>query len=273
MGRIINQDIISGSSVTSTLSGGASAVRVFYVEDLTGPPSNRLFEALTVGGIPRVGDPHPASQFVICDNVTVSPLTDSNTQAMVTASYKPLTFGSSNPDEEGQTQIRLGSTVQSVTTNKFFQGSKSKFMRLKYKFEEGDQNSRGLDEEEQIGEVEKQVPITTASFSRQESQRPLKKSQLYVGKTNSSTFLDGKKNTWLCTDITGNTTDGGETYSVNYEFAFNSETWSPVVSYINPETRLPPVGAFTEAGAIKQPDAVKSFQIYQTIDFNKLKLD
>ena len=84
---------------------------------------------------------------------------------------------------------------------------------------------------------------------------------------NSKTFLGQKPKTWLCTSITSNSDDSGETYQVDYEFQLNVGTWDKDAAFTDAETgRIP-------ADIESQPDALKRFQLQTKKDFEDLRLE
>ena len=229
-----------------------------------------------MGGLPRVGDPHPFAPSIVCDSVIPEPLPNSKTKAKVVVSYSPLKFGNSSPDDEGQTQIRLSATVMSIKTNKFFNNATGQFedMILTYTYPDDDPDIGAKKTIDQVGEVDKQVPLLVASFSRKEASSPLKKAQTFLGKLNSTKFQNGDRHTWLCTVLNSDSSDGGETYAVNYEFIYMSDTWDPVVSFIDSRTQKPPSDIDkTRQGIANKGKAQQRFQVIGgQVDFNKLKL-
>jgi hypothetical protein len=121
---------------------------------------------------------------------------------------------------------------------------------------------------DQGGLVSKLVPNTTISVTRRESGSPGFKSRTYVGKVNAGSWSrdpGALARTWLCTAITGRSTDGGSTYEVNYQFQYREETWDETVVYMDTETGRPAVG-------ITDGDGIEEYIIYQTANFNALGL-
>jgi len=121
----------------------------------------------------------------------------------------------------------------------------------------------------QTGTVDIQIPETVLGFTRRESSHPLTKALTYVGKINSvalgsGTFAIG---TLLCLGIEGDTTDGGESYSVSYRFQYRPGTWVATVVYIDPETDRPHADV-----SISGVDGVEYVDIYNEVNFTALAL-
>lgn len=267
MARIETSDLIEGSSYTSNISDGDTAVRAFMVTEIRANGDAVLIEATRTSGIPRTGDAHPTlGDNVQVTDVTAQKIASDNKKAKVFVTYKTLKLGQSSPNEAAQTQISVSASTQSVDTNKFFKTNGTEdIILLKYKYPAG-KAPDGVQEVEQVGIVTKQVPLIVARFSRQETDLPLAKILKFQGKVNASNFGGGKKRTWLCTDISTNSEDNGQTFSISYEFTYNSDTWDPLVVFIDPDSDRPPTDV------LSQSDAAKRFKIYETANFNALNL-
>jgi len=266
---------------------GIEAVRGFQVVGLSGNPDNRLLQAITEPGIPLRGEPHPSIEGIKADEISASPQGAEN--ALVTVTYKQLTEDENEPDELQKPTITVGSTVQEDIVNLDAFGKQMLLNHTKRKVITTDIGSGTKTSNKdtklptQPGEVGVQFPLTTISLSRREKNNPLFKSEIYTGKINSAPIFGDPKHIWICTGIDGDSDDGGQTFTVSYNFqrAPQGTTWDPILVYIDPETDAPVAGLniIDKQGPIKQGEAddsevgIKRFQVYIDIDFNKLNID
>ena len=260
----VTEDLIDGASFSES-SNGLAATRTFLVTGLSGSPSFKTAEALFATGIPRFGDAHPNAPGVVVVSRTARPASrDSNASAIVQITYGQPTAEQGVPDAGGSSvQFSLGSSVQSVTTQKDASGNQ---ILLSHTFTDTDESGNVTERiETQGGEVDIQVPQTVFRVTRRESQSPGANSLFYTGKINSVPFLGGEPKTWLCTRIEGDSDDGGETFVVAYEFQYNRETWDATVVFIDPDTGRPPKDLVDGEG-------IKTVRVYQLVDFNALNL-
>ena len=253
MATLEASDVLESASLKLNPQGDYETTRTFIVSSVTGSAHERLYNALQVSGIPAKGTVHPYASLntLYADEYTVTPEDSSNGIFKVVVTYKPQTGDNAPPSDNNLGQISLGTSVQSQTTNKDVNGVD---MVLTYKTQT------------QIAEVEVQMPMTVAKFTRREYSHPLQKSFDFVGKTNSQAWQGYGRGYWLCTGINGETSDGGSTYSVTYEFQANRAGWNPTVYYIDPETNAPP------EDVLSNPTAFKIVTQYLEANFNTLKL-
>jgi hypothetical protein len=260
----VDEDIVGGS-INSSLSNGAVVVRLFLVSEIEGNKHSIHNNALNASNVPQNGDPHPSIPVIRVDSRVTS--AKGSNEILVTVNYKTLDSGNSPTDEEAETQISLGATVQTVETNKhILANGKSELMELKFTYPEGEAPDGVDNEKVVIPTVSKEVPSIIASMGRQESTHPLNKASIFVGTLNKKTFLGTKQKTWLCTKIVGVSNNSGESYAVSYEFQYQSDTWDVELAFTDPETGLiPPTVA-------DNPEALKKFQLQTLEDFDLLKL-
>jgi len=254
----VTEDLIEGNSLTRD-ANGYTIRRVFLVEELSGAPSQITFLAANTPPVPVYGEAHPTVSGLVCSSVEVEAVSQS--QARVVATYGLLST-SVVPDEKQPAQISVGSSVQSVSTNKDVNGE---VLLVEHIFESETDGETSLDYQAQTGEVELQVPQTVVRFSRRENRHPLYKSIAYTNKLNANGFLGDPPGYWMCTRIEGHSDDGGLTYQVEYEFQRNENGWKAEVVFIDPETNAPPPD-------VKQGFGLKTFEMYKRADFSQIGL-
>jgi hypothetical protein len=132
--------------------------------------------------------------------------------------------------------------------------------------------------------VDKYYPETSLTVTRQESitgVNLVEKSRAYTGTVNETgwTLIPASlPRDWLCTGITGSSSDNGKTYAVRYSFSYRQTTyyvppagstnppqiirgWDKQVIFEDPRTDEPPADA-----------EVSVYKIYPETDFNALGL-
>lgn len=259
-------DLIDGTSLEDSMSGGFTGSRAFLVSGVDGNASARLYNALNATGIPQIGEAHPVVTSLTCTSRSVEPANGDNTQFKVSCKYTVVNL----PSDE-QAQVSVGSVVQADQTTNDVNGNEIKVGPFNYQ-----QGNIQVTMVEQAGVVSRMYPQRTVTFQRRltDMARLVRENQTYVGKINSTSFnIDPNGNASipakeaLCTKIQGQSSDGGRSFMVTYEFQVGNEYgWQAMVCYINPETNLPHKEA-TEANQGK-----KRVDLYKTADFNALQL-
>lgn len=236
-------DIIEGQLTNG--SNGMQHSRTFRVSGLDSPNAfERHKQALDFVGITR-GEPHPGGgdlQFLPAASVTVSMVGNDNTIADVVWTYA-IEGESGTPPTGSAAQIEVGATVQSVQTHKDILGN---VITVSYTPPATEESPGPHPLDTQGGSVEVQIPLVTFVLTRRESsgQHVLglaigQVAKRYVGQTNNDIWQGGAQDTWLCTGITANSTDGGVTFAVRYGFVFNKDTWKARVVYVDSSGRVP----------------------------------
>jgi hypothetical protein len=267
------EDLIKGST-SQSLSSGWTSTRVFFASDVTGNPDAIGYEAISNGAVPRVGEPHPTIPLLIVDTVGSKP--EGARQVEITITYKPMSSGGgTDPDEESQTQMSVGGSVQSVQTNKHIVKNKGKKdseekIILEYIYPDNlspEGKPKGFIYKS-VGTISKQVPNIVVTFSRTESNNPLAKTIKYQSKLNAKPFLNEKEGYWMCTNLSGSSNDGGLTYQVNYEFTRSEGGWSTTVAFADERTGKIP----EDVGEKGNEKALQTVVTQEKIDFNNLRL-
>ncbi len=247
----VKLDRIEGSSLRR-MAEGFEAVRVAYVIGLGGDACGRLRQAVEAEGIPRVGQPHPTIENLVVQLVAVEP--DGPHAAKVLIHYRSREVGGGSA---GGGRVEVGSTLNQRLTETNLSGER---ITVAY-------TATGDDSDLQIQgtRVPALRPQTTLQFSRNESNNPARLARQFVGTVNQARIFDGDSQTWLCTAITGKSSDGAVSFDVTYEFQHNADGWQPQVSYIDPRTNRPPADLVLGVG-------LKEIAIYKQTDFRELGL-
>lgn len=264
--RII-EDLL-GARTNLSLDSGFTATRIFFADAVEGNPDAIQFQAIQNGKIPNTGTPHPTIPLILVDSIEAQSV--GAKQVKLTVNYKALRNGNTLPDEESQTQITIGGSIQTVRTNKQIvrEGGREveKLIIVKYSYPVG-LAPDGVDTpKEVVGTIDKQIPLIVASFSRRESEDPAQKANDFVGKLNSRRFIGGSPKLWMCTKIGGPSNDSGETYQVTYEFMRAEGGWNTDVAFTDAKTGLIPTDIED------QPLALINVRSQRTADFGDLKL-
>jgi len=264
---VTEKDVVKGAALTETAEGGIQVTRMFEVSGLTGSRSVKLFNALFAPSIPAKGDAHPTIPNIFVQTRNVNP--DGATTANVSIIYKPHNDAfQQSPDDTQPGRVSVGAVVQSIETNiDALGGPIIVFHEFRDLDEQGNEVSRVA---QQTGTVRKQVPTVTVSVQRKELFNPLQKALEFAGKTNKTEFLGDILDTWLCTNITGQTNDGGESFDVNYMFQRADPLWLATVCFIDPDTNQ--IATTENAATGEAEPSCSPFRIYERAEFNDLNL-
>lgn len=259
----VKANIIKGETLSEDADGFRSVV-VYQVTGLSGNANARLYNALLADGVPQFGEPHPVIGGIRVSDRQAKPVSGSSTTGVeITITYEALKPESQPPDDTQPAQVSVGSSLESTVTQLDISGNQ---ILVSHTFVEDDEDGNVQTRTRtQGGEVEYQVPSMVLRFTRRESAAPDGKANAYVGKVNSDIFGGQPAHGWLCTRIEGTSDDGGQTYTVTYEFQRNKESWLATVVYIDPETGRPPPGLVAGQG-------IKQVQVYEAVPFSGLNL-
>lgn len=261
-------DIVDVGEVSED-SRGFRAQRKAIVSGMSGAGANRLYRALTSSIVvsstgermPRYGDPHPAVPGIICLSRTAR-LANDKGHCEVFLDYGVPDVLTSDPSDTAPPQIEVGATVQEVDTGLDVNGT---VMSVVYNPPLAPGEVGPAIPVTQTGTVRKQIPSVYFRFRRREPNSPGDKAKFYVGTMNATTVFNDPPKFWLCTGITGTSSDFGASYDVTYEFLRNDETWDAVVAYVDPTTgRIPADVTFV--------NGLSRFVVYKTTNFYDLNI-
>lgn len=255
------EDLIAGASSSSDITKGEGAIRVFIVTGVVGDGYEILINAKKAPGVPQIGEPHPANVNILVLGVSADGI--STDIITLTIRYAAPDFDQPVKD---QVIITGGSSLTSAETNLDVNGN---VITTAYTYPEPYPEAPHL-----AGKtfthgamVQKLVPTSRASLTRLEDQNPLIFSPIYTGRINSQPFLFFPAGFWMCTDISGESQDGGATFNTTYSFEFKYDSWQQQVVFIT-ESGDPPAFANPDEIAL----GVRNYDIYPTADFNQLGL-
>ncbi len=265
-------DIIDGARASQDGVGYTSYERKAIIDGLTESPT-LLNDALDHPQLPVPGDPHPFIDYLFVKGREASATSPTQVTVRLTYARSGLAL---QGEEENHTTITVGSSTTSVVTNKTALGN---VMTVQYDDNRPveERPNRGSNPQRQTGEVSKDVPLSTLTFSRTETRSEEEISALsryYTGTINSAVWHGGEPRTWKCTGITGNSSDSGGTFTVNYTFEYNPDTWDVEVAY--KDDRGIPIELLEHEGRRSQVSAaekgIRTFRIYLMTNFNELGL-
>jgi len=247
-------NIINGAGGSLNELKGYTINRVAKVEGLSGLNSAAaILAALNASGLPTMRSEYPGKENMLLVDKSCT-LTGPNT-ADVTLSYKTGTYGSQQSDGRSKAILTVGSTASQRTFDTDYDGEK---VTVSYPPEK----DQGVD-------MQVYDPTLTITLQQRETDNPMLKSIIYVGKTNSTVWsiipTDSAANKWLCVELSGQSDDGGESYWVTYSFVYNAYTWAARVKWIDPTTGRAP--SDLQAGVGR-----KTIDVYGEADFNALGL-
>lgn len=239
------KDLISGSSHTANRSE-SSATRVIIVDDFTeGDAETRL--AILSERYDKLYDPHPFYGNLEVAGKAVEALSPS--QFKVTLQYAPK-----------ETTVSVGATLIETETTENITGDK---------LEVAPPPSKST-MQARVVPIKKLVPQITISFQKRLRRfagdpSPLTLARQYQGTVNSSQFMGFAAGTVLCTRISGDSLDNGQTYLTQFEFLIDKKGWNSKPIY------------FPDQQGNAFPDAVEGQGmlteiIYEEMEFSEMGL-
>lgn len=262
MATVVFMDLLNGNSGNLNLSKGWTFDRQATVSGVTGDAHEKVINAANADGMPKTGDPHPNFHGVILQDINC---------LSVSADIVKLVLKYRAPDGLVPTAddvvVRVGSSLSQVETNVDRNGNVL-FTTYTYPSDYELRPELRSKTIKQPAIVQKLIPVPDLTLTRLEDESPLVLSSIYVGAVNSVPFQGGAARTWMCTNIDGISQDGGEKWNVTYSFQHRRDTWDKTIVFEDPQTSHPPVFDTPAATAL----GIKTYQIYQLIDFNALAL-
>lgn len=252
----VKLDRVDGAELRRSVSGD-QAVRIAQVSGLTGSGADRLRQALEAPGLPRLGDVHPTLSHLTLAEVAAE--ADGPDGAVLRLRYQATASRSVSvggaPRQTGER--RVGAALAQTSTDVDLTGQ-----RIEVAYDPHGNRAQRLTQSASVTVLRPQLSFC---FRRQERSDPAARARKYVGAVNSQPFQQCAAQTLLCVALTGQSSDGGRSYDVTYEFQYDAQGWQPRVSYTDPQTRRPPVDVLEGLGR-------KVVTVYPQIDFNELGL-
>ena len=258
--------IISGTLGGETIKrnkDGFSVDRDFYISEVGGNAGSKLYTAVTMGGIPQYGDPHPTIPGIQVTSVSAEPY-GGGSQIRVSVSYSVPTVDETS-EIEADDDTTSGTVVLSSNTasETVFQDINGELLKATYGVLQADGSNTTLQTKYAEADVER--PQLRVDFSRTENTIPKAAINTYLGTVNSVPWSGYPPKTWLCTAISARQNKGK--YDVEYSFNYRPETWEleVVVGLTAEEAQDLPIDVDSGNGYAR-------FDVYRLRDFNGLGL-
>jgi len=249
---IIN-DIIESATLRRD-SEGFEADRTFIISDVKGSAEAKLYNAMTMAGIPQYGDPHPSIPDIQVTDIIAMPL-KSGEKIKISVTYSiPGEDDAAGDDQSGK--LVITSALTNEQTHFDIDGN---LISVRY----FDGTTTGINIT--YSPIEVQRPQMRASFTRKEQSLPKDNIREFLGKINSIEWSGYPAETWLCSGIDVRENEGF--FEVDYSFEFREEKWlGEVVIPLNSLTASEsPIDKASGNG-------YGLFNVYRTANFNKLGL-
>lgn len=258
---MIISDVVESHSLKRG-SDGFTTERVFYVDGVGGNAEQKLYKAMTMGGIPQYGDPHPFLTDVQVTSVTATPF-KSGEQIKINISYSAPS-ADDVAESEADDPNAAGTIVLStnLTSEVEFRDIEGNFLVATYL---GPNDVGQFTIQTQYAEAEVQRPQVQASFSRVESEIPKGIITQYLGAINAGPWSGFPAKTWLCTGITAR--ENKSKFDVEYSFSYRPETWQLEVTAGLTQEEINAFPIDVESG-----NGYAVYEVYKTRDFNNLGL-
>lgn len=252
----------AGGKVTAD---GYEIERIARVSGLTGTAYARLKQAVAALAAKNaaIGKSHPSITKAKLAEMPFEHESPSVMKFRLLYREPDWSGGTTDPetDDPEHQQIEIGTSLQSVQTNKDVNGD---LMEVEF------------DGKKQSGEVSVMRPLSTIVVRRREGSSPGHKSRVYVGKLNAAGQFalaapDTVGGTWICTGINGTSNDGGATWAVVYSFEYDELGWDHEAVYNDPDTGRVPDGVIDGTDAVKAL-AIRTYAQHKAVNFNLLNL-
>jgi hypothetical protein len=239
---------------------GWTIERRAVVHGVSGTGSAKIWNAALAPGLPAIGDAHPVFTKARLERGLVEAV------ASDTVTFR-FFYTEAYSLELMLDTVRVGGGLSQVSSavdrNGIYQT-----LTYNYPADHPYLPSRSISVK---AEVTKLIPDHIIQKRRRETANPTMKAQMYLGKVNSGPWSlapTAAPYTWLCTQLEGVSTDGMQTWFVDYGFQ-HRETWKqPAIYYDQFSGKIP--GDVDDA--VLQPFAMKWIEPYPIMDFDGLAL-
>lgn len=189
------------------------ASRYFHVDGLTETNAmRRQQQAAGAVGVPQPAEIHPENNELWVTNVSVKCMGEN--KAFVSVEYDQ------RPDSElPPIWVDIGSSVQQYECEYDYAGNHMKVT---------------VDGKDYFGRypTERVYPVVRVSVSGLSASTALAQAKTYNGTVSNGGPLGGADRTWRCM-VTARPTGVGNTYTIDYEFAYDPNTWDMYVAYFD----------------------------------------
>ncbi len=251
-------DIIDGNIGKATYQG-FEFDRIATVHDVSGeawgiddPAINKVRAAILHDDIPNLGDAHPSEPTALLYEIAAI----SVDRDIVKLRLKYRTTQGAAWELGEATIIEAATTLVQKEANVDIDGAE---IYISHKYPgDADYKDQGV-----------LVPVTTPQetviFRKRETVDPHTFGMNYTNKVNITPWYGGAIGTWLCTMITGRSTNRTVWWDNAYSFQYDPFTWEHHAVFIDPNTGRPPKDI--EAGV-----GEKYYRMYGLADFDELDL-
>ncbi len=234
-------------------ANGFQVERSFIVEDLDGPLSARLVNAIGAGKVPQYGDPHPTVSDIQVTSITAEPVAGAGSSAWVRVIYSRPSEDDLLEGGENQGSIELSSNLADETTYFDINGN-----LLTATWDGGLTGTIT-----RYGEAEVQRPQMRVTISRREASVPKEAIEKYYGKLNLSEWSGFPAGTWLCAGIFARDRNGE--FEVDYSFLYRPEGWRVQITVALTNEQIEEAPIDVESG-----NGFANYDVYERANFNEL---
>ncbi len=268
----VTEDTLEGVGTAGWNSrAGFTQPRVFTVSDYTAADARaRSLNVMELSGIPANNSPHPAFNWNDLIVISKSVETLSGSQFRVTCNYGIPEAGGFLPEPSllpADGILTVSSTL--VETESQFDIDDEQIFTDH--FETNEQVPKRV-----YDSVKDHAVSMIVRYERSELGSPIDKALTHVGRLNSAGVFGDLPRTWLCSELSGTTTDGGIVYKVSYEFIRSPKVnlvgvtnvvqpWDATIVEIDPKT-----GTFVKNPV--QGRGKKTIKVKGESDFTQLAL-
>lgn len=275
-------EVIEGATVSRTDASGLRATRVFRVTDLSVAGAN--VNALIQAGLDELGyareDPHPGPtplDVLQVSDITGRALNNTDTVEIV-VNYRQFFSGigsstfSREPEDtnDPNTGVRqVGASVVRTQTDFAYDGTPIYVVKA---IDEADPAQGATPP--QPTRVDIDIPMHVMRLERVEAASPKAKADTYVGTINDGTIWGYGAHKVMCRALTGRSDDGGQTWTVVYEFQLalrgsgNADIGWNVMAVYNPRP--------ANATLVEPPTGIgglRIWRIYEERNFGGLNIN
>lgn len=235
---------------------GFSTDRIFIVNDVTGTPYDKLYDAMLQAGVPQYGDPHPSIPEIQVTEITASPLDDNPNQVQLDVRYSvPSEEDSALSDGDNAPGVPVVSS--SLVGEETHLDINNEFLVVTY------HTSAAVIKKYEPTTVQR--PQMRVTLTRIEEEIPKDDISTYLGTVNEVEWSGYPAKTWLCSGIDSRIQEGK--WEVAYSFAYRKDTWRALLTTLIPQDSIDDFPADVESG-----NGFAIYDVYESRNFNELGL-
>lgn len=272
MATLESLNLQDGARIDETLDG-LTVTGTAVVSGVTAAGTAGLIEALSADGVPAIGDECPSVSGAYLERRTPQGIGGGTVRIRLQYVWQGRQGG--EPTIVSSTRCQSEEAWDAYALEDWDPAFNDKDFYIVV-----GQELNAAGEPDAAGETQTQAasvsvlrPHRVWEMDRVESEDPANWAGAYVGRVNSAGGFppggsDQDYGTWLCTDISGRSPDGGKTWQVHYAFEFKATGWDPVASFKVPKTGAPPPWG----GEDTSDEAFRLCREYLPADFGGLHL-